>query len=162
VARRFTVVAEPHGIALVDDYSHHPVEIQAALNAARNAYSQRILVAFQPHRYTRTHNLFHEFSTAFDQADAVFVTDVYAAGEAPIEGATGEALAEGIARQGHRAARYVKDRRDLEQLIAEQAQPGDVVIALGAGDINRVLGPLEASILQLRGPDPRAALSEAE
>jgi UDP-N-acetylmuramate--alanine ligase len=162
VARRFTVVAEPHGIALVDDYSHHPVEIQAALNAARNAYSQRILVAFQPHRYTRTRALFHEFSTAFDQADAVFVTDVYAAGEAPIEGATGEALAEGIARQGHRAARYVKDRRELEQLLAEQAQPGDVVIALGAGDINRVLGPLEASILQLRGPDPRAAKKEAE
>jgi UDP-N-acetylmuramate--alanine ligase len=162
VARRFTVVAEPHGIALVDDYSHHPVEIQAALNAARNAYSQRILVAFQPHRYTRTRALFHEFSTAFDQADAVFVTDVYAAGEAPIEGATGEALAEGISRQGHRAARYVKDRRDLEQQIAEQAQPGDVVIALGAGDINRVLGPLEASILQLRGPDPRATKAEAE
>jgi UDP-N-acetylmuramate--alanine ligase len=162
VARRFTVVAEPHGIALVDDYSHHPIEVQAALNAARHAYSQRILVAFQPHRYTRTHNLFHEFSTAFDQADAVFVTDVYAAGEAPIEGATGEALAEAIARQGHRAARYVKDRRELEQLLAEQAEPGDVVIALGAGDINRVLGPLEASILQRRGPDPRAASAEAE
>ncbi|MET0412091.1 MAG: UDP-N-acetylmuramate--L-alanine ligase [Polyangiaceae bacterium] len=160
VARRFTVVAQPHDIALVDDYSHHPVEIQAALNAARNAYSQRVIVAFQPHRYTRTHNLFHEFSTAFDQADAVFVSDVYAAGETPIEGATGEALAEAIARQGHRAARYVKDRRELEQLIADQAEPGDVVIALGAGDINRLLGPLEASIVQRRGPDPRASKAE--
>jgi UDP-N-acetylmuramate--alanine ligase len=161
VARRFTVVAEPGGIALVDDYSHHPVEIEAALNAARNAYTQRVLVAFQPHRYTRTQALFTEFSKAFDQADVVFVTDVYPAGEAPIEGATGEALAQAIERQGHRAVRYVKERAELAELLGEQARPGDVVIALGAGDINRVLGPLEALLAKRAGVEPSQKLGDA-
>ena len=107
VARRFTVVDEPDGISLVDDYGHHPEEIRATLNAARHAYGKRVLVAFQPHRYTRTRALFQEFALAFDQADVVFVTDVYAAGEAPLPGISGETLAQAIENHGHRHVQYV-------------------------------------------------------
>jgi UDP-N-acetylmuramate--alanine ligase len=146
VARRFTVVAEPEGIALVDDYGHHPAEIKATLQAARNAYRQRILVAFQPHRHTRTSALFQEFAQAFDQADSVFVSDIYAAGEAPIAGVSSEALTREMTRNGHRSAHYVADREDLCARIASAARPGDVVIALGAGDINRSLARIEQLI----------------
>ena len=93
VARRFTVVDEVDGVALVDDYGHHPAEVEATLNAARRAYDGRIVVAFQPHRYTRTENLFDEFTRAFNNADQLFLTDIYAAGEKPIPGITSEHLA---------------------------------------------------------------------
>jgi UDP-N-acetylmuramate--alanine ligase len=99
VARRFSIVSEPEGVTLVDDYGHHPAEIEATLDAARNAYSQRIVVAFQPHRYTRTQHLFEDFTRAFNQADVLFVTDIYAAGEAPIPGISGDL------GRGHCAAR---------------------------------------------------------
>jgi UDP-N-acetylmuramate--alanine ligase len=151
VARRFTVVSEPAGVTLVDDYGHHPVEVRATLQAARNAYRQRILVAFQPHRYTRTSALFHEFAQAFDQADSVFVSDIYAAGEAPIAGINSEALALEMTRNGHRSAHYVADREELCQRVAAAARPGDVVIALGAGDINRSLARIE-QLISGRGP----------
>ena len=143
VARRFTVVAEPGGVALVDDYGHHPAEIQATLNAARHAYHKRVLVAFQPHRYTRTQALFQEFARSFDQADQVFVVDVYAAGESPIAGITGDDLARAIDSHGHRQVEYVASRDELARRLAEAAEPGDVVVALGAGDINRVLTPVD-------------------
>jgi UDP-N-acetylmuramate--alanine ligase len=147
VARRFTVVAEPAGIALVDDYGHHPEEIRATLIAARNAYSKRVLVAFQPHRYTRTRALFQEFARAFDQADEVFVADVYAAGEAPIPGVSSQALAQAIESHGHRHVEYVASRDDLADRLAQSAAPGDVIVALGAGDINRVLARVEEKIV---------------
>ncbi|HWA76130.1 MAG TPA: UDP-N-acetylmuramate--L-alanine ligase [Polyangiaceae bacterium] len=139
VARRFSIVAETEGVTLVDDYGHHPAEIEATLAAARNAYSQRIVVAFQPHRYTRTQHLFEDFTRAFNQADVLFVTDIYAAGEAPIPGISGETLAEGIAQHGHHAVRYVGDKALLAGELSRVARPGDVVIALGAGDINKIL-----------------------
>jgi UDP-N-acetylmuramate--alanine ligase len=139
VARRFTVVAEIGGVTLVDDYGHHPEEIRATLNAARHAFQKRVLVAFQPHRYTRTQALFQEFARAFDQADEVYVADVYAAGEAPLPGITSEALARAIESHGHRHVEYVASREDLAERLARAAGPGDVVLALGAGDVNRVL-----------------------
>jgi UDP-N-acetylmuramate--alanine ligase len=151
VARRFTVVAEPNGIALIDDYGHHPEEVRATLSAARNAYHQRILVAFQPHRYTRTRALLSEFAQAFDQADVLFVTDIYPAGEQPLPGVSGGALARETARHGHRAVCHVADREELCERLAAAARPGDVILALGAGDINRILAPLEQRIRQ-RGP----------
>jgi UDP-N-acetylmuramate--alanine ligase len=156
VARRFTVVAEPAGIALVDDYGHHPAEIRATLQAARNAYRQRILVAFQPHRYTRTSALFQEFAQAFDQADSVFVSDIYPAGEPAIVGINSEALAREMGRHSHRSAHYVADREDLCQRVVAAARPGDVIIALGAGDINRSLARIE-QLITARGPLPPAA-----
>jgi UDP-N-acetylmuramate--alanine ligase len=139
VARRFTITEEVGGVPLVDDYGHHPAEVEATLQAARSAYPGRVIVAFQPHRYSRTELLFHEFSRAFNDADILFVCDIYPAGEKPIPGITAEKLARGIADHGHHAASYVADRAALAYQIARTAQPGDVVIALGAGDINKIL-----------------------
>lgn len=139
VARRFSVVDEAQGVTLVDDYGHHPAEIRATLAAARRAYSGRVLVAFQPHRYTRTQLLFDDFSQAFNDADEVLLADVYAAGEAPIKGADSAHLAEAIRKHGHHAVSYVPDKLLLAQRLARAARSGDVVLTLGAGDINKIL-----------------------
>jgi UDP-N-acetylmuramate--alanine ligase len=146
VARRFTIVDEVDGVALVDDYGHHPAEVEATLNAARRAYEGRILVAFQPHRYTRTENLFDDFTRAFNNADQLFVTDIYAAGEKPIPGITSERLAEAIAEPGHHSVKYAADRAKMSAELAQIAKPGDVVIALGAGDINRILATVGSAL----------------
>jgi UDP-N-acetylmuramate--alanine ligase len=146
VARRFSVIDVVDRVTLIDDYGHHPAEIQATLDAARKAFDKRILVAFQPHRYTRTQQLFDEFTRAFNKADLVFVTDIYPAGEKPIEGVTSERLCQDMARHGHHGVRYVRDRAELSAELARQARPGDVVISLGAGDINRVLTTVAADI----------------
>jgi UDP-N-acetylmuramate--alanine ligase len=137
VQRRFTIVGEAGGVTLVDDYGHHPAEIAATLAAARNAYRGRIVVVFQPHRYTRTRDLFHEFTAAFNLADVVIVTDIYAAGEAPIEGISAGALAQALREHGHQHVHYVPNKATLPDFIEQLAKPGDVVIAQGAGDINR-------------------------
>lgn len=146
VARRFSVVDRIGGITLIDDYGHHPAEIVATLEAARRAFDQRILVAFQPHRYSRTQQLFGDFTRAFNKADVLFIADVYAAGEEPIPGVTSERLARGIAEHGHHRVRYMPDRAELSAELARAARPGDVVIALGAGDINRILQPIAADL----------------
>jgi UDP-N-acetylmuramate--alanine ligase len=150
VARRFSVVDEPDGIALVDDYGHHPAEIRATLAAARRAYKGRVLVAFQPHRYTRTQALFDDFARAFNDADEVLLADVYAAGEDPIEGADAEHLAAAIREHGHHSASYVSDRDEIAVQLAAAARRGDVVLTLGAGDINKVLKNVGANIRSAR------------
>ena len=145
VQRRFTVVAQPSltrdgetgDAILVDDYGHHPAEVEATLAAAQSGFDRRIIVAFQPHRYTRTRDLFDEFTRAFNKADVVFMTEVYAAGEAPIAGATGEALAKAVRAHGHHACEYVADKRDLAARIHAIVRPNDLVISLGAGDVNQ-------------------------
>jgi UDP-N-acetylmuramate--alanine ligase len=146
VARRFSVVGQPNGITLVDDYGHHPAEIMATLAAARGAYKHRIVVAFQPHRFTRTQSLFDDFTRAFNDADVVFVTDIYPAGEAPIEGVSSQHLVHAMREHGQRSASYVADMSELARQLAQVAQPGDVVISLGAGDINRVLAKVQSEI----------------
>jgi len=146
VARRFSIVAEPGGVALVDDYGHHPAEVVATLAAARRAFDGRIIVAFQPHRYTRTHHLFDEFTRAFNQADRLFLLDVYAAGEAPIAGASSDRLAAAIREHGHHEVSYARDRKKLAEDLAAAASPGDCVIALGAGDVNKILKDVQAII----------------
>lgn len=146
VARRFSIIDVAEGVTLVDDYGHHPAEIEATLSAARNAYDKRVLVAFQPHRYTRTESLWDDFTRAFNKADVVLVCDIYAAGEKAIPGVTSERLAQAIAEHGHGAVRYVRDRAELAAELARLARPGDVVIALGAGDVNKVLAPVAADI----------------
>jgi UDP-N-acetylmuramate--alanine ligase len=140
VQRRFTVRGEVHGITVVDDYGHHPTEVLATLAGARRAFGRRLVVAFQPHRYTRTHDLKKEFTTSFNDADVLFVSSVYAAGEEPIPGATGDALAEAIRAHGHRDVTYVEKRVDLPAAIAPRLREGDIVLTLGAGDITQV-GP---------------------
>jgi UDP-N-acetylmuramate--alanine ligase len=146
VARRFSVMGEVDGVTLVDDYGHHPAEIQATLEAARGAYRGRVLVAFQPHRYTRTQLLFDEFTRAFNEADLLLVTDIYPAGEQPISGINADDLVHAIAQHGHRNVRYMKERAEVAGELGRVAQPGDVVIALGAGDINRVLKDVRSAL----------------
>lgn len=140
VQRRFSIVGEVAGVTVVDDYGHHPAEVEVTLEAAQRAYGQRLVVAFQPHRYTRTRDLFDELTRAFNRADVLFLTSVYAAGEKPIEGADARRLAEAIRAHGHRDVTLVEDRNELAEAMGARVQPGDVVITLGAGDITRT-GP---------------------
>jgi UDP-N-acetylmuramate--alanine ligase len=138
VQRRFTIVGEHDGVTYVDDYGHHPAEVEATLHAARSGFpSRRIVAAFQPHRYSRTRDLFVAFTRAFNLADHLIVTEVYAAGERPIDGVSGRTLADAIRAHGHRHVVYEPDKAQVSERIAEVTRPGDIVIALGAGDINR-------------------------
>ena len=138
VKRRFTTTGAAHGVRVVDDYGHHPVEIAAVLKAAREVQSGtdgRVVAVVQPHRYTRLRDLFAEFSACFHDADTVIVADVYAAGEAPIAGADRDALVEGLRRYGHRRVLPLESVPALPRLVREETAPGDVVVCLGAGDI---------------------------
>ncbi len=154
VARRFSIVAEERGVTLVDDYGHHPAEVKATLAAARRAFGGRVLVAFQPHRYSRTQQCFDDFCRAFNEADTLYITDIYAAGESPIEGITSERLVQGVAEHGHHTVHYAPDRGELAARLAQEAEPGDVVIALGAGDINRVLDDVQRGLRERGGSGP--------
>ncbi|MBX3594293.1 UDP-N-acetylmuramate--L-alanine ligase [Sphingomonas sp.] len=142
VKRRFTKVGEiafadaPPAI-VIDDYGHHPVEIRAVLAAARESAQGRVIAVVQPHRYSRLGNLMDDFAQAFNDADMVLVTPVYAAGEAPVEGVSGAALVERINERGHRSAATVADAGELATRIAQVVQPGDLVVCLGAGDITK-------------------------
>jgi len=142
--RRFQVKGEAGGVMVVDDYGHHPTEIKAALAAAKNGWDKRTIVVFQPHRYSRTRDLMKEFFTAFNQADRLLVLDIYPAGEKPIEGISSAPLVEGIKRHGHKDVTYVPDTEAAAAWIADNAEPGDMVITLGAGDVWKAgLGALE-------------------
>ena len=135
VERRFHLRGEKNGIMVVDDYGHHPTEIRATLAAARQGWNRRLVVLFQPHRYTRTRDLAGEFARAFEQADALFVTEIYAAGETPIPGVSGRQLAESVRATGHPSVTWAERRDGLAELVVPTLQPGDLVITLGAGDI---------------------------
>lgn len=138
VARRFEYKGERNGVLVVDDYGHHPTEIEATIRAARENFDRRIVVVFQPHRYTRTRDLHEKFGPAFRDADELFVTDVYAAGERPIEGVSGELVYRAVVREGTPRASYVPVWRDLVKSVLRSVRPGDLVITLGAGDIHRL------------------------
>ncbi len=146
VNRRFTKVGEVGGVTIIDDYGHHPVEIAAVLKAARQASEGRVIAVHQPHRYSRLSDLFEDFCACFNEADVVGITDVYAAGEEPIEGANRDALVAGLIRHGHRHARAVRDEADLARLVREQARPGDIVVCLGAGTISGWAQALPAAL----------------
>jgi UDP-N-acetylmuramate--alanine ligase len=134
------------GVTVIDDYGHHPEEIRVTLRAAREGLKRRILVAFQPHRHTRTRDLFDDFLAAFDDADVLFLTDIYAAGEEPIEGVSSAALAHAMNVRGHADVRHVPAREDLSERIAAEARDGDVVLMLGAGDIVKLGDAVLAAI----------------
>lgn len=138
VQRRFQVREEVSGVMIVDDYGHHPAEIRATLAAAKSGWKKRVVAVFQPHRYSRTKALFDDFLTAFYQADKLVVCDVYGAGEQPLEGADAEALTAGIRDHGHRDVSYCATLEDVAAQLVEQVEPGDMVITLGAGNVNQV------------------------
>lgn len=136
VKRRFTRTGEANGVTVIDDYAHHPIEIETVLKTARTVVGEgRVIAVMQPHRYSRLDDLFDEFSTCFNDADAVLIADVYAAGEDSIEGANKDALVAGIENHGHRNVAALSARQDLAAMVAERTKPGDYVICLGAGDI---------------------------
>jgi UDP-N-acetylmuramate--alanine ligase len=148
VDRRFQLRGRAAGVSVIDDYGHHPTEIKATLAAAKTCGFRKIHVVFQPHRYTRTRDLMEEFSTAFGDADSLFVLDIYAASEKPIEGITAEALARSIsskrgsiAGSGELSVRYVSSFADAANSAAAAAQDGDMILTLGAGSVSQ-LGPL--------------------
>lgn len=135
VRRRFELKGEQGGVKVFDDYGHHPTEIKATLAAARKAWNGRIVTCFQPHRYSRTQDCYEDFVKAFDDADVVYVADIYAAGEAPLPGISSEKLAEDIRSQGHRSAEYIGAVKDVAEKIKGQMQKGDLFLTLGAGNI---------------------------
>ena len=138
IQRRFQIKGEKKGILIVDDYGHHPVEIMATLRAARTGWERRIVAVFQPHRYTRTQTLFHDFLTAFNEANVLVLTDIYPAGEDPIDGVEANALFEGIRDYGHKDVTYIADKNKIVDHLLRITTPGDLVITLGAGDIWQV------------------------
>ena len=149
VNRRFTKAGEYKGITIIDDYGHHPVEISAVLQAARTVCDKNIIAVVQPHRYSRLSDLFDDFCACFNQADSVIVADVFAAGEAPIEGMDKEGLAKGIAAHGHRDVEALFSWDHLPEIISKKASEGDYVVFLGAGDITKYAHGLEVKLIQL-------------
>jgi len=142
IHRRFELCGQAEGITVISDYGHHPAEIRATLAAAREGFGRRLVVLFQPHRYTRTRDLFAEFLDSFDAADHLILTDVYAAGEEPIDGLTGEVLFWALKRRGHLEVTYVPQRDDLVDSVKPALRKGDIVLVLGAGNIHGVAGDL--------------------
>lgn len=142
VGRRFEIKGTFAGVTLIDDYGHHPAEIRATLEAARGCNYKRLLVLFQPHRYTRTKHLWDEFCRAFNLADVLVVSEIYAAGEAPIEGVSGQKLAEAISAAGHKNVIFSNTVQRGVEILLREAQPGDAILAIGAGTVNRSLDEL--------------------
>jgi UDP-N-acetylmuramate--alanine ligase len=151
VKRRFTRAGEWQGVAVYDDYAHHPVEIAAVLRGARMAGNGRIIAVMQPHRYTRLQALFNEFSACLDDADIVVVTPVYSAGEAPIPGIDRDELASGLRRHGHPHVLTVDDELGLIETVATIAKEGDLVVGLGAGTITDWINALPTKLEQHGG-----------
>jgi UDP-N-acetylmuramate--alanine ligase len=150
VKRRFTKVGDANGAIIIDDYAHHPTEIRAVLAAAREGAEERVIAVMQPHRFTRLQSLMDEFQNAFNDADVVFVTPVYPAGEEPIEGVDANALVEGLRAHGHRMVRTVEKLDELCRELRDLAAEGDMVICMGAGDITKWAAGLEKGIADAR------------
>jgi UDP-N-acetylmuramate--alanine ligase len=151
VKRRFTRTGEHDGVAVFDDYGHHPVEIAAVLRAARGVTQGKVVAVMQPHRYTRLSSLFQEFCSCFNDADTVVVAPVYSAGEAPIEGASHDALAEGLRARGHRSVHKIDAPEHLPVLVKSLVKPGDIVVCLGAGTITQWAYALPGQLAVLDG-----------
>jgi UDP-N-acetylmuramate--alanine ligase len=142
VGRRFEIKGTFSGVTLIDDYGHHPAEIRATLEAARGCNYHRLLVLFQPHRYSRTQHLWEDFRRSFNLADVLVLTEIYAAGEQPIEGVTGEKLAEAIRNAGHKNVIFTSTMQAGMECMLREARTGDAVMAIGAGSVGRVLDQL--------------------
>ncbi|HKA72019.1 MAG TPA: cyanophycin synthetase, partial [Xanthobacteraceae bacterium] len=149
VKRRFTRTGEWNGVTVFDDYGHHPVEIAAVLRAARESTNGQVIAVMQPHRYTRLHHLFEQFSTCFNDADVVIIADVYPAGEAPIPGADRESLVTAIRARGHRQVISLDGPLELARRVKDLVRRGDYVVCLGAGNITQWAYALPAELAAL-------------
>ncbi len=157
VKRRFTKTGEAGGVTVIDDYGHHPVEIAAVLKAARQAGARDVIAVVQPHRYSRLSSLFGEFCTCMNDAGTVIVADVYAAGEAPVPGATRDALVDGLRAAGHRSVVPLPAPERLAEMVAAIAKPGDFVVCLGAGTVTQWAQTLPAELAELQASRGRKA-----
>ena len=146
MARRFEVKAQVGGVTLIDDYGHHPVEIRATLEAARGCGFKRLVVLFQPHRYTRTQYCWEEFLRCFDGVDVLVLTEIYAASEPPIPGMTGEALADAIRSAGHGGVEFQATMESAQEAVLRHVQPGDALLTIGAGSIGKAADELAARL----------------
>jgi UDP-N-acetylmuramate--alanine ligase len=135
VQRRFQLRHQINDILIIDDYGHHPREIEATLRAAKSGWRRRLIAVFQPHRFTRVRDLAEDFHRCFYQADKLIVTDIYPAGESPIKGVHAQFLYEGILRHGHRDVTYLPNKEEIAPYLAKIVRSGDMIITLGAGDI---------------------------
>ena len=142
VGRRFEIKGKFAGVTLIDDYGHHPAEIRATLEAARGCDYKRLLVLFQPHRYTRTQFLWEDFLRSFNQADILVLTEIYPAGEQPVPGITGEKLAEAISSAGHKNVVFTATMQSGLEYMLREARPGDAILTIGAGNVGRTLDEL--------------------
>ncbi len=153
IQRRFTIRGEIGGITVVDDFAHHPTEIRATLAGARSSFpGRRVIAAFQPHRFSRTRDQFAEFSRSFYDADKVVMCNVFPAGEQPIEGATTEALVQAVKDNGHKDVTYIPKREEIADHLADELRPGDLVITLGAGNIQLTCNELIELLETTREP----------
>jgi UDP-N-acetylmuramate--alanine ligase len=150
IERRFETKGSAAGVRVVDDYGHHPAEIRATLDSAREIHTGRVVVAFQPHRYTRTRDLWDDFVTAFNDADVLVLTDIYSAGEAKIPNVEAARLADALRAHGHRDVRFASNLDDVVDELAATAREGDLVLTLGAGSISQVGGRLLAKLRERR------------
>jgi UDP-N-acetylmuramate--alanine ligase len=155
VGRRFDVKGSVNDIVVVDDYGHHPAEIRATLEAARGCKFNRLLVLFQPHRYTRTQHLWDDFARAFNQADVLALMDIYAANEPPVPGITSEALAKSIREAGHKNVNYFRSMQDAIEFLLREARPGDAILTIGAGNVSRASNELMVLLGAELGVDDR-------
>jgi len=157
VGRRFQVKGEVDGIMVVDDYGHHPTEIRATLAAAKGGWERRLVVVFQPHRYTRTKELFDEFVKAFYDADVLILTYIYPAGEQPIEGVTSEALAKSLRMHGQKDVTCISSREEIVDHLLRILKPDDILLTLGAGNVWQTGEALLKSLGQIKAGDVEAA-----
>lgn len=146
IGRRFELKKKVNNILIIEDYAHHPTEINATLDAAKRGWMRRIVAVFQPHRYSRLSTLMKEFATAFNQADVLIMTDIYAAGEDPIEGISGQALYEEIRQFGHKSVYFEPDLKKIPELVAQLALPKDMIIVMGAGSIYKSIPKIMAKL----------------
>jgi len=153
VDRRFQLRGRAAGVSVIDDYGHHPTEIKATLAAAKQCGFRKIHVIFQPHRYTRTRDLMEDFATAFAGADSLFLLEIYAASEKPIEGITAQALGNRISEKSGKPVQYVASFTDAVKPVSDVAQEGDMILTLGAGSVSQ-LGPMILEKLKEREPAP--------
>ncbi|CUS87706.1 UDP-N-acetylmuramate--L-alanine ligase [Candidatus Kryptobacter tengchongensis] len=140
VYRRFEIRAEVNNVMVVDDYAHHPTEIKAVLQAAKDGWKRRVIAVFQPHLYSRTRDFYQEFGRSFFNADVCVITDIYPAREEPIEGVTGELIANSARNFGHKEVHYVQNKEEIPNYVLKLVKPGDMVVFMGAGDITRICG----------------------
>jgi UDP-N-acetylmuramate--alanine ligase len=156
VGRRFDIKGVVADVTVIDDYGHHPAEIRATLEAARGCKFNRLLVLFQPHRYTRTQHLWDDFTKAFNQADILVLTDIYAASEAPIPGITSEALAAAIREAGHKNVHYFRTMQEGIEFLLKNAKPADAILTIGAGNVSRASNEFMV-LLGTEQPSPHAS-----